>query len=68
MDFTHQRIRFYAMRRRDPHHQPLLRELPYLRPNKPFQGKAMSVQLTLKLCHVDVKQVSINAETCPITC
>jgi hypothetical protein len=39
VDFTHQRIRFYAMRRRDPHHQPLLREVPYLRPNKPFQGK-----------------------------
>ena len=39
VDFTHQRIRFYAMRRRDPHHQPLLRESPYLRPNKPFQGK-----------------------------
>lgn len=39
VDFTHQRIRFYAMRRRDPHHQPVLREVPYLRPNKPFQGK-----------------------------
>jgi hypothetical protein len=39
VDFTHQRIRFYAVRRRDPHHQPLLREVPYLRPNKPFQGK-----------------------------
>ncbi len=38
VDFTHQRIRFYAMRRRDPNHQPLLRELPYRRPNKPFQG------------------------------
>ena len=39
VDFTHQRIRFYAVRRRDPHHQPLLREVPYLRPDKPFQGK-----------------------------
>lgn len=38
VNFTHQRIRFYAMRRRDPHQQPLLRELPYFRPNKPFQG------------------------------
>jgi len=38
-DFTHQRIRFYALRRRDPIGQPLLRELPYPRPNKPFQGK-----------------------------
>ena len=38
IDFTHQRIRFYALRRRDPADQPLLRELPYQRPNKPFQG------------------------------
>jgi hypothetical protein len=38
VDFTHQRTRFYAMRRRDPNHQPLLQELPYRRPNKPFQG------------------------------
>jgi len=38
VDFTHQRIRFYALRRRDPTDQPLLRELPYARPNKPFQG------------------------------
>ena len=63
VDFTHQRIRFYAMRRRDPHHPPLLREIPYHHPNKPFQGKPSafnnaetlsrrcqtSVQLTLKL-------------------
>lgn len=39
VDFTHQRIHFYALRRRDPEHQPLLRELPYHRPTKPFQGK-----------------------------
>ena len=38
VDFTHQRIRFYALRRRDPTVQPLLRELPYPRPNKPFKG------------------------------
>jgi len=38
VDFTHQRIRFYALRRREPTDQPLLRELPYKRPNKPFQG------------------------------
>jgi len=38
VDFTHQRIRFYALRRRDPITQPLLRDLPYPRPNKPFQG------------------------------
>jgi len=37
VDFTHQRIRFYALRRRDPTDQPLLRELHYPRPNKPFQ-------------------------------
>ncbi len=39
VDFTHQRIRFYALRRRDPARQPLLRELAYPRPKKPFQGK-----------------------------
>ena len=38
VDFTHQRIRFYALRRRDPTAQPLLCELHYPRPNKPFQG------------------------------
>jgi hypothetical protein len=38
VDFTHQRLCFYALRRRDPSHQPLLHELPYHRPNKPFQG------------------------------
>lgn len=39
IDFGHQRIRFYALRRRDPESQPLLCELPYHRPNKPFKGK-----------------------------
>lgn len=38
VDFTHRRIRFYALRRRDPRDQPLLRELPYLRLDKPFRG------------------------------
>ena len=38
VDFTHQRIRFYALRRRDPTEQPLLLDLPYPRPNKPFKG------------------------------
>ena len=38
VDFTHQRIRFYALRRRDPDNHPLLREIHYPRPNKPFQG------------------------------
>ena len=39
VDFTHERIRFYALRRRDPARQPLLRELAYPRPKKPFKGK-----------------------------
>lgn len=39
LDFTHQRIRFYALRRADPGRQPLLAELPYPRPNKPFKGQ-----------------------------
>ncbi len=39
VDFTHQRIRFYALRRSDPARQPLLRALAYPRPKKPFQGK-----------------------------
>ena len=38
VDFTHQRIRFYALRRRDPDNHPLLREIHYPRPNKPFKG------------------------------
>lgn len=39
VDFTHhQRIRFYALRRRDPTAQPLLRDLPYPGPIKPFKG------------------------------
>jgi hypothetical protein len=40
VDFTHQRIRFYALRRRDPVHQPLLRELAYPHPKKPFQDQS----------------------------
>lgn len=38
VDFTHRCIRFHALRRRDPNAQPLLRTLPYRRPDKPFQG------------------------------
>jgi hypothetical protein len=38
VDFTHRHIRFYALRRRDPTDQPLLRELPYRRVDKPFHG------------------------------
>jgi len=40
VDFTHQRIRFYALRRRDPADQPLLRELAYPRPTRPFKGQS----------------------------
>ncbi len=40
VDFTHQCIRFYALRRREPNNHPLLREIHYLRPNKPFQGRS----------------------------
>jgi hypothetical protein len=38
VDFSTHRIRFYALRRRDPADQPLLRSLPYRRPDKPFHG------------------------------
>ena len=38
VDFTHQRIRFHALRRRHPDAQPLLHEVPYKRHNKPFKG------------------------------
>jgi hypothetical protein len=38
VDFTRRRIRFYALRRRDPADQPLLRTLPYRRSDKPFRG------------------------------
>jgi hypothetical protein len=31
-------IRFYALRRREPNHQPLLRETPYVFPHKRFRG------------------------------
>jgi hypothetical protein len=38
VDFTQQRIRFYALRRRDPVDQPLLHEIPYQREHKRFYG------------------------------
>jgi hypothetical protein len=38
VDFTKQRIRFYALRRRDPADQPLLNEIPYQREHKRFYG------------------------------
>jgi hypothetical protein len=39
VDFTRHRIRCYALRRRQPAHQPLLCSFPYHRPDRPFQGK-----------------------------
>ena len=38
VDFTQQRIRFYALRRRDPTNQPLLHEILYQREHKQFYG------------------------------
>ena len=38
VDFTHEHIRFYALRRREPAEQPLLSEIHYARPSKPFKG------------------------------
>jgi transposase-like protein len=34
----HRRIRFYALRRRDPKYQPLLHEIHYQFPKRPFKG------------------------------
>ena len=39
VSFTHRRIRFYALRRREPDDQPLLHEIKYLHHNKPRKGK-----------------------------
>ena len=39
VNFTEQRIRFYALRRRDPHDQPLLNETAYAPKHKPFRGE-----------------------------
>ena len=36
VNLTTQSIRCHALRRRDPHHQPLLHELPYVFPRRPF--------------------------------
>jgi len=35
-DLSADTIRFHALRRREPHHQPLLREAPYVLPRRPF--------------------------------
>jgi hypothetical protein len=39
VDFTGRRIRFYALRRAQPAHQPPLYSIPYRRPDRPFKGK-----------------------------
>ncbi|MCA3220448.1 MAG: hypothetical protein ING59_18260 [Burkholderiales bacterium] len=39
VDFNRHRIRCYALRRRQPTHQPLLCSIAYHRPNRPFKGK-----------------------------
>jgi hypothetical protein len=36
IDLSNQTIRFHALRRRDPNHQPLLRRTPYALPRRPF--------------------------------
>ena len=38
VDFTREHIRFYALRRRDSTEQPLLSQIYYARPSKPFKG------------------------------
>jgi hypothetical protein len=37
VDLTHQRIRFYRLRRREPNQQPLLKTIHYIRPKKRFR-------------------------------
>lgn len=39
VDFDHDRIRCFALRRRTPTDQPLLATIPYHRPHKRFQGE-----------------------------
>jgi hypothetical protein len=38
VDLSAQQIRFYALRRRDPADQPLLKQVTYYRAHKPFRG------------------------------
>jgi hypothetical protein len=37
VDLDLHRVRFYALRRREPDHQPLLKEIPYQLPNRSFK-------------------------------
>jgi len=39
VQFEQQRILCFALRRRDPSDQPLLAQIPYQHPNKPFKGQ-----------------------------
>jgi putative transposase len=39
VDLVRGEVRFYALRRRDPDHQPLLATAPYEFPNRPFRGR-----------------------------
>lgn len=39
VDFDHQCIRFFGLRRRAPTEQPLLSSIPYHQPDKPFRGE-----------------------------
>lgn len=39
VDFSAELIRFYALRRRQPNEQPLLRATPYHRVHRPFKGQ-----------------------------
>lgn len=38
VDLSAGRVRFFALRRRDPHHQPLLKEISHVTPTAPFRG------------------------------
>ncbi len=38
LDLHAETVRFHALRRREPNHQPLLREVPYVLPRRRFRG------------------------------
>lgn len=38
VDLTREQVRFYALRRREPTEQPLLKEIAYKLPRRPFKG------------------------------
>lgn len=39
VDLDHEIIRFHALRRKDPSHQPLLAQIPYALPRRRFRGR-----------------------------